>query len=339
MATQQEIKNDPNYIPVLDHGFVGLVPQEVEVTVDDQLLFTMPSGAMITLEAGTKIRGTMPSIMGNDSSIVQAARVSYGRGTKKKSEDRGLIRYLMRHLHTTPFEMVEVKFHIKQPIFVARQWVRHRTANINEYSGRYSIMPDEFYIPSPESIKPQSQSNKQGRDGDFNQKEIAYCIQQFKEASEKNFAKYLDLMCELSENNLGPLSSLLGSKQRLSKGVARELARIVLPLNNYTEFYWKIDLHNLFHFLELRMDHHAQDEIRFFANAIYDLVKPHVPIAAEAFEDYRLNGSRISSMETELLKRLIEHNSYLEINDEKDVCDELGLSARELREFKAKWNL
>lgn len=250
-------------------------------------------------------------IMGGDESIVQAARVSYGRGTKTVSEDRNLIRYLMRHRHTSPFEMVEYKFHIKLPIFVARQWIRHRTANVNEYSGRYSVMPDEFYVPSPEDVRTQSKSNKQGRSDEPIPEEIAIeFIKDLQDTQNILYEKY---------NNY------------LSKEIARELARINLPLSTYTEWYWKIDLHNLFHFLELRLHPTAQFEIREYAKVIAYIVKETCPIAYQAFEDYRLNAVTFSAVELKVLKNMIQYKlpSFEEMI-------ELGLTKREIEEFFAK---
>ena len=220
--------------------------------------------------------------MGGDDAIVQAARVSYGKGTSQASQDRGLIRYLMRHRHTTPFEIVEFKFHSKMPIFVARQWVRHRTANINEYSLRYSEARDEFYYPDPEHIQFQSVLNKQGRRGEV-PAELKQKVQDyFKEISEKSFAMY----SELNE-----------------AGVARELARAVLPVNLYTEWYWKNDLHNLLHFIGLRSDSHAQYEIRVFSDAMAESVKAVAPFAWEAYQDYVVKGMRFSQVEQSLLEK------------------------------------
>ncbi|MEJ5245881.1 MAG: FAD-dependent thymidylate synthase [Bacteroidota bacterium] len=249
--------------------------------------------------------------MGDDSSIVQAARVSYGKGTKSVSEDTALIRYLMRHLHTSPFEMVEFKFHVKLPIFVARQWIRHRTANVNEYSGRYSEMPDEFYLPEPEQLRLQSTLNKQGR-GEASIDNSSDVIARMKLTQEKLFQEYSEL---------------------LSTGLAREIARINLPLSNYTEWYWKIDLHNLFHFLRLRLDSHAQYEIRVYAEAISKIIKQIVPIAYQAFEDYTLEAIRFSRNELNALKLLITKDLP---SDER--LSELGLSKREIQEFKEKIN-
>jgi thymidylate synthase (FAD) len=220
--------------------------------------------------------------MGGDDAIVQAARVSYGQGTSKVSQDRGLIRYLMRHRHTTPFEMVEFKFHCKMPIFVARQWVRHRTANINEYSLRYSEARDEFYYPEPENIQFQSTLNKQGRSGEVPPELKQKVLEYFKENSERSFALYQ----ELNE-----------------AGVARELARSLLPVNIYTEWYWKNDLHNLLHFIGLRSDGHAQYEIRVFSDAMAHYVKEKAPFAWEAYQDYVVHGMRFSKIEKGLLEK------------------------------------
>jgi thymidylate synthase (FAD) len=215
-----------------------------------------------------------------DFAIVQAARVSYGQGTKQVSEDRGLVRYLMRHRHSTPFEMVEFKFHIAMPIFVARQWIRHRTANVNEYSARYSIVPDRFYRPDVESVRKQSKSNRQGGDEPIE----AGTAEEFLgllERAEAHYKEYLALT---------------------EKGVARELARAALPVSVYTEWYWKCDLHNIFHFLSLRMDPHAQLEIQVFARAMYELMKPIVPVSCEAFEDYRLDAMHLTKLEIEAMR-------------------------------------
>ena len=220
--------------------------------------------------------------MGGDDAIVQAARVSYGQGTSKVSQDRGLIRYLMRHRHTTPFEMVEFKFHCKMPIFVARQWVRHRTANINEYSLRYSEARDEFYFPDPEHIQFQSALNKQGRSGEVPLELKQKVLDYFKEISERSFTMYQ----ELNE-----------------AGIARELARSLLPVNIYTEWYWKNDLHNLLHFIGLRSDSHAQYEIRVYSDAMAVSVKAVAPFAWEAYQDYVVHGMRFSRIEQNLLEK------------------------------------
>ena len=250
-------------------------------------------------------------VMGDDDAIVQAARVSYGSGTKKVHMDRGLIRYLMRHLHTTPFEMVEFKFHVKLPIFVARQWIRHRTANVNEYSGRYSEMKDEFYVPALDQIRAQSATNKQGRADEAFSADQAGEIRSTMEGSQEHaYKEYQDL---------------------LETELAREVARINLPVSNYTEWYWKIDLHNLFHFLNLRMDSHAQYEIRVYADAMAEITKAAVPMAYEAFEDYILNADRFSGKELTALKGFMKT-----IPDDETSLEEFGLKGREAREFLAK---
>ena len=220
--------------------------------------------------------------MDGDDAIVQAARVSYGQGTSKVSQDRGLIRYLMRHRHTTPFEMVEFKFHCKMPIFVARQWVRHRTANINEYSLRYSEARDEFYFPDPEHIQFQSALNKQGRSGEVPLELKQKVLDYFKEISERSFTMYQELNEE---------------------GIARELVRSLLPVNIYTEWYWKNDLHNLLHFIGLRSDSHAQYEIRVYSDAMAVSVKAVAPFAWEAYQDYVVHGMRFSRIEQNLLEK------------------------------------
>ncbi|MBM4175703.1 MAG: FAD-dependent thymidylate synthase [Ignavibacteria bacterium] len=248
--------------------------------------------------------------MGSDESIVQAARVSYGKGTKTIREDRTLIRYLMRHHHTTPFEMVELKFHVKLPIFVARQWIRHRTANVNEYSGRYSIMPEEFYLPEKKDIKPQSTTNRQGR----SEEEIPLEIRQ----------KVLNLLMEEQK------SSFNGYNEMLESNVSRELARINLPLSLYTQWYWKIDLHNLFHFLRLRIDDHAQYEIRVYAKAMGEMVNRVAPLAWEAFEDYIFNSITLSKTELTALKEFFPE----EIPNQK--LEQLDLSSYEIAELAEK---
>jgi thymidylate synthase (FAD) len=221
----------------------------------------------------------VPAGKSADFAIVQAARVSYGHGTKQINEDRGLIRYLARHRHTTPFEMVEFKFHHVMPIFVARQWIRHRTASVNEYSARYSVVPDRFYRPTAENIRQQSAANRQGGTGPL------------EAATAEEFLAYLDKA----------QSVYADYEKLLAKGVARELARIGLPINAYTEWYWKIDLHNLFHFLSLRLDSHAQQEIRDYAIAMLALIRPIVPMATEAFVDYVLEGMHLTRLEIEAL--------------------------------------
>lgn len=240
-----------------------------------------------------------------DFAIVQSARVSYGAGTKKVSHDRGLIRYLARHRHTTPFEMVEFKFHCVMPIFIARQWIRHRTANVNEYSARYSIVPDRFYRPDADNIRQQSTSNRQGGD------ELA------DESTAAEFLKYLDAV----ETQYGQYTDLL------EKGLTREQARIGLPVNVYTEWYWKCDLHNIMHFLSLRMDPHAQAEIRDYANAMFALIQPIVPIAAEAFLDYRYGGMTLTRLEIEALRsgEEIQTKNSRERGDWEEKRARLGL--------------
>ena len=241
--------------------------------------------------------------MGGDDAIVQSARVSYGKGTSKVSQDRGLIRYLMRHRHTTPFEMVEFKFHCKMPIFVARQWVRHRTANINEYSLRYSEARDEFYFPDPDNIEFQSAINKQGRMGEVDSK-LKHKVQKyFKEISQRSFEIY----SELNE-----------------AGVARELARAILPVNLYTEWYWKNDLHNLLHFIGLRSDGHAQYEIRVFSDAMASLVKKVAPFAWEAYQDYAVKGMRFSKIEQIFLQKKLPDRVIDDIQE--DVAYQLTAS-------------
>jgi thymidylate synthase (FAD) len=237
-------------IPCLDHGFVRVV-----------------------------------DYFGDDAAIVQAARVSYGKGTRKLSDDRGLIRYLMRHRHTTPFEMAEIKLHVKLPIFVARQWIRHRTANVNEISGRYSLFTDEFYTPAAADLAVQSRDNKQGR-GDVLPGEAAADVQAtVRELSNGAYSAYERMLAE--------------------HDLARELARTVLPVNYYTQWYWKVDLHNLLHFLALRLHPHAQYEIRVYAEAIASLVRDWVPAAWEAFEDYRLHAAELSRGGLAVVRRML----------------------------------
>jgi len=256
--------------------------------------------------------------MGDDGAVVQAARVSYGRGTKKISEDRGLIRYLMRHHHTTPFEMCEIKFHVKLPVFVARQWIRHRTASVNEYSARYSILNREFYIPAPEQLSTQSQENRQGRGNVLQGDEAVRVLDILREDSARNYADYQEMLNEDDEGNV------IDPKRN---GLARELARMNLTLNIYTEWYWKCDLHNLLHFLSLRADPHAQHEIRVYADAMMEALRAWVPITAEAFEDYRLGGVHLSRAGLEAVKRMIA--------GEKVSAKNCGIAPREWRELMA----
>ena len=265
-------------IPVLDHGFIRLV-----------------------------------DYMGDDSAIVQAARVSYGKGTKTARDDAGLIRYLMRHRHSTPFEMCEIKLHVKLPIFVARQWIRHRTANVNEISARYSILDREWYIPAPENLAAQSKANRQGRGEVLEGEEAAEALRLLREDSERNFNHYEHMLNAEKDPN--------------RKGLARELARMNLTLNAYTQWYWKTDLYNLLHFLSLRADPHAQYEIRVYAEAIIDLVKLWTPAAAQAFEDYRLNARSFSGPAMAVLRRMLAGEAVTQ--------PESGMSPGEWREFEA----
>ncbi|MCH7635585.1 MAG: FAD-dependent thymidylate synthase [Proteobacteria bacterium] len=254
--------------------------------------------------------------MGDDGAIVQAARVSYGKGTKRVSEDRGLINYLMRHRHTTPFEMCEIKYHVKLPIFVARQWIRHRTANVNEYSARYSILDNEFYIPAPEHLGVQSRSNRQGRGQSLEGEEARRVLHLLREDAEKVYGDYTEM---LNEDDAG--APIDPERQ----GLSRELARMNLTLNFYTQWYWKIDLLNLFHFLSLRADDHAQHEIRVYAEVMIETVKRWVPLAADAFAQYRMGGANLSATGLEVVKRLI--------GGEDVGQEESGLSKREWREL------
>lgn len=250
--------------------------------------------------------------MGDDAAITQAARVSYGRGTKAVQNDEGLIRYLMRHWHSTPFEMCEVKFHVKLPVFVARQWIRHRTANVNEYSARYSILDREFYIPAPEQLAAQSTVNNQGR-GELLQGEEAQRV--------------LDILRDDAARSYDHYEAMLS--QDGQQGLARELARMNLPANVYTQWYWKVDLHNLFHFLRLRADAHAQYEIRVYAEAMCGIVKDWVPLAYGAFEDYRLGGVSLSGKAVEILKRRLAGETVTQ--------ETSGMSKGEWREFEGVW--
>ena len=304
VAALEEILGQP--LPVLDHGFVRVV-----------------------------------DYMGDDAAIVQAARVSYGKGTKQVSGDRALIRYLMRHRHTSPFEMCEIKLHVKLPIFVARQWIRHRTANVNEYSARYSILDREFYLPDRELLRlvrteppagaprqerlfeapavevqataAQSASNRQGREGPLEAAVAADLIRRMKRAAETDFTLY---------------ERLLGGEEGFEGlGIARELARTVLPLSTYTQWYWKVDLHNLLHFLRLRADPHAQHEIRAYALVLLDVVRRWVPLAFEAFEDYRRNGVELSAQALLAVRRALR--------GEPVDAAALGLGRREWDELLA----
>ena len=263
--------------PVLDHGFIRVI-----------------------------------DYMGDDAAIVQAARVSYGAGTRHVQNDEGLIRYLMRHWHSTPFEMCEVKLHVKLPVFVARQWIRHRTASVNEYSARYSILDREFYIPAPEHLAAQSTVNNQGR-GEVLQGEEA--------------ARVLDLLKSDANRAYDHYEAMLS--QDGQQGLARELARMNLPANIYTQWYWKVDLHNLFHFLRLRADPHAQYEIRVYAEAIAACVKDWVPLAYGAFEDYRMGGVTLSAKAIAVVKRML--------TGEVVTQETSGMSMGDWREFEGVW--
>ncbi|HKT16413.1 MAG TPA: FAD-dependent thymidylate synthase [Stellaceae bacterium] len=248
-------------IPVLDHGFVRVI-----------------------------------DYMGDDGAVVQAARVSYGKGTKRVNEDKGLINYLMRHRHTTPFEMCEIKYHVKLPIFVARQWIRHRTANVNEYSARYSILDNEFYLPAPEHLAVQSQANRQGRGAALPPQEAVRVLDLLREDAARAYRDYTFM---LNEDAGG---KALDDKR---SGLARELARMNLSLNFYTQWYWKTDLHNLLNFLSLRADAHAQYEIRVYAEAMIETLERWVPMTAEAFRQYRLGGAQLSASGLAVVRKML----------------------------------
>ncbi|MEL6523601.1 MAG: FAD-dependent thymidylate synthase [Pseudomonadota bacterium] len=248
--------------------------------------------------------------MGDDSAIVQAARVSYGAGTKHVSNDEGLIRYLMRHWHSTPFEMCEIKLHVKLPVFVARQWIRHRTANVNEYSARYSILDREFYIPAPDQLAAQSSVNNQGRGDVLEGEEAAGVLEMLKGDAFRAYDNYEKMLSTDGQ-----------------QGLARELARMNLPANVYTQWYWKVDLHNLFHFLRLRADSHAQYEIRVYAETICNLVADWVPAAYRAFEDYRLGGASLSATGLDCIRRMLAGET---VDQESS-----GMSKGEWREFQS----
>jgi thymidylate synthase (FAD) len=249
----------------------------------------------------------LQAVMGDDHTIVEAARNSIsGERVKAISEDRALIRYLMRHKHTGPFEFVIARFHVKLPIFVARQFIRHRTFSFNEMSGRYGVLPEEFYVPEPEHVQFQAERNKQGRSTKEVDEPVAHNIRdQMRQDAEHEFAVYKRLLGENEQHNGGLLGSEEYAHLKEHGGLARELARINLPLSTYTQWVCAVDLHNLFHFLQLRMDPHAQYEIRVFADAMAKLIQPHVPLAYEAFEDFRLNAVTFSAQEVALLGRLL----------------------------------
>lgn len=282
----EELLHEP--IKVLDHGFVRLI-----------------------------------DYMGDDEAIVQAARVSYGKGTKQISQDRGLIRYLMRHWHTTPFEMCEIKFHVKLPMFVARQWIRHRTANVNEYSARYSILDKEFYIPDEAHLAAQSQINNQGRGEILKGAEAKRALEILKMDSETAYQHYMELL------NYDDQAGKPIDENR--QGLARELARMNLPVNFYTQWYWKIDLNNLLHFLMLRADPHAQYEIRVYADAILKIVEKWVPFTFEAFMDYRVNAVNLSAQMAATLRKMVK--------GEEVSVGTSGMSQREWDEMMTKLKL
>ena len=254
--------------------------------------------------------------MGDDQAIVQAARVSYGKGTTRVSEDRGLIRYLMRHRHSTPFEMCEIKLHVKLPMFIARQWIRHRTASINEYSARYSVLDKEFYIPEEKDLAVQSKSNKQGRGDTLSAKDSEEALFLLKRDAEKSYETYEYLLNESQEGEV------LDNNR---DGLSRELARINLTLNTYTQWYWKTNLHNLMNFIFLRADSHAQYEIRVYADIIYKIMESWVPITAEAFKSYRSGSVELSAEAMDVIKLMLSGNKV----DQK----ESGLSLREWNEL------
>ena len=274
-------------IPLLDHGFIRVV-----------------------------------DYMGDDTSIVQAARVSYGKGTKKVSTDAGLIKYLMRHWHSTPFEMCEIKYHVKLPIFIARQWIRHRTANVNEYSARYSILDKEFYLPAQEHLAAQSKSNRQGRGDVLEGDQAKKVLDLLKNDAERTYENYETMLNEKYDGSIIDENGV---------GLARELARMNLTLNTYTQWYWKTDLLNLMNFLRLRADHHAQYEIRTYADAMLDTLKRWVPITYDAFMDYRVGGTEVSDKGKKVIQKLIK--------GDKVSMEESGLSKREWNELMEAFNL
>ena len=268
-------------IPVLDHGFIRVV-----------------------------------DYMGDDTSIVQAARVSYGKGTKKVSTDAGLIKYLMRHWHSTPFEMCEIKYHVKLPIFIARQWIRHRTANVNEYSARYSILDKEFYLPAPKHLASQSQINRQGRGNVLEGDQAKEVLDLLKSDAEQTYNNYENMLNEKYDGSVIDKDKV---------GLARELARMNLTLNTYTQWYWKTDLLNLMNFLRLRADDHAQYEIRAYADVMLNTLKKWVPITYEAFMDYRVGGTEVSGKGKSIIQKLIK--------GQKVLIEDSGLSKREWNEL------
>ena len=274
-------------IPLLDHGFIRVI-----------------------------------DYMGDDTSIVQAARVSYGKGTKKVSTDAGLIKYLMRHWHSTPFEMCEIKYHVKLPIFIARQWIRHRTANVNEYSARYSILDKEFYLPAQEHLAAQSKSNRQGRGDVLEGEQAKKVLELLKNDAERTYENYETMLNEKYDGSIIDENGV---------GLARELARMNLTLNTYTQWYWKTDLLNLMNFLRLRADRHAQYEIRTYADAMLDTLKRWVPITYDAFMDYRVGGTEVSDKGKKVIQKLIKGDNV--------SMEESGLSKREWNELMEAFDL
>ena len=260
--------------------------------------------------------------MGDDSSIVQAARVSYGKGTKKVNTDAGLIKYLMRHWHSTPFEMCEIKYHVKLPIFIARQWIRHRTANVNEYSARYSILDKEFYLPASEHLAAQSQSNRQGRGDIIEGEQAKKVLDLLKNDAERTYKNYEEMLNQRYDG------SIIDENKA---GLARELARMNLTLNTYTQWYWKTDLLNLMNFLRLRADQHAQYEIRAYADVMLDTLKKWVPTTYEAFMDYRVGGTEVSTKGKAVIQKLIK--------GEKVSIEQSELSKREWNELMEAFNI
>ena len=281
----EEILYEP--IPILDHGFIRVI-----------------------------------DYMGNDNSIVQAARVSYGKGTKKVNTDSGLIKYLMRHWHSTPFEMCEIKYHVKLPIFIARQWIRHRTANVNEYSARYSILDKEFYLPDHQNLAAQSATNRQGRGNVIEGSDAEKVLKLLKDDAERTYNNYEEMLNQRYDGSTIDENKI---------GLARELARMNLTLNTYTQWYWKTDLLNLMNFLRLRADHHAQYEIRAYADAMLDTLKRWVPITFDAFIDYRVGGTEVSLKGKKVLESFI--------NGKEISIEESGLSKREWNELMDAFNI
>jgi thymidylate synthase (FAD) len=320
MTQQIAIVDDPNYTPVLDHGFVGVV-----------------------------------EVLGGDSAVCQAARVSYGAGTKSAREDRGLIRYLMRMGHTSPFEMTAIKLHLKAPIFVLRQLIRHRTHAANEYSARYSVMSDEFYLPEATALFGQSETNKQGRGveiADHSKTGIQWLMSAAYKHSYDIYKTLLGPTDGFKREDHDVPYDAYGSENPLLDndfhGVARELARIVLPVANYSEMYWQQSLHNMLHLIKLRADPHAQAEIRAYANAIYELIKPNFPLCCEAYEDYIGEATNLSRMEIQLTKDMFSSGQdcqwWLESQiarsgSLKNFAESRAMSVRELTEFLHRFDM